>query len=271
MGKPTAAAKPALAPAGAAGRRAKLLSSDGRALAALEKLGYSGVEMLEIFDRCEEQGFWIKDTKGRFLWVNTVFFINNGFRHRSEILGLTDFDICAPALATQYRLDDEKVLRGVKITSRIELVGRFDHSMRWFVTSKIPLHHRRGRIIGTVGTGCLYKKGDRKVPDNSPLAAAMKIIAESFHEPFGRGKLAKQCGMSLRDFHRKFREAYHVTPHDYVRQLRVRASCNALVFSQKTLARIAGEFGFSDQSHFTREFHRLIGEPPGVYRARHQR
>ena len=97
----------------------------------------------------------------------------------------------------------------------------------------------------------------------------MKFLAENYHEPFDRRKLAKQCGMSLRDFHRKFREAYHVTPHDYVRQLRVRASCNALVFSGKTLARIASEYGFSDQSHFTREFHRDCSvRAPSLNRAR---
>ncbi len=251
--------------------RTKPPVSDARILSALEALGCSGLGLLELFDRYEESGFWIKDTKGRFLWVNTAFVLHNGFRRRSEILGLTDFDLCAPALATQYRLDDEKVLKGGRISSRIEMIGRFDHSMHWSVTSKIPLRNGRGRIIGTAGMGYPYKKGAGKVPDDSPLAGAMKLITERFHEPFDRRDLAKRCGMSLRDFHRKFREAYHVTPHDYVRQLRVRASCNALVFSQKTLARIAGEFGFSDQSHFTREFHRLIGEPPGVYRARHQR
>jgi AraC-like DNA-binding protein len=253
----------------ARGRRAP--ASDAGMLAVLAEMDCSGLGLIELFDRFEDAGFWIKDTKGRFLWVNTPFLLFNGLHSRSEILGRTDFDLCTPALATQYRLDDEKVLRGARIISRIELVGRFDHSMGWFVTTKIPLCNHRGRIIGTAGVGHPYKKQEAGLQDESPLAAAMKIIAESFHEPFDRRKLAKQCGMSLRDFHRKFREAYHVTPHDYVRQLRVRASCKALVFSQKTLARIATEFGFSDQSHFTREFHRLIGEPPGVYRARHQR
>jgi AraC-like DNA-binding protein len=270
MAKSSPAIKPSPARSARPTRR-KTPISDARILAGLEALGYSGLGLIELFDRYEDSGFWIKDTKGRFLWVNTAFVIYNGFRHRSEILGLTDFDLCAPALATQYRMDDEKVLKGGRISSRIEMIGRFDHSMHWSVTSKIPIRNRKGRIIGTAGMGYPYKKGDGKVPDESPLAGAMKLITERFHEPFDRRDLAKRCGMSLRDFHRKFRDAYHVTPHDYVRQLRVRASCNALVFSQKTLARIASEFGFSDQSHFTREFHRLIGEPPGVYRARHQR
>ena len=48
-------------------------------------------------------------------------------------------------------------------------------------------------------------------------------------------------------------------------------SCSALVFSQKSLAQIATEFGFADQSHFTKEFRRVIGGTPRDYRARYQR
>jgi len=39
-------------------------------------------------------------------------------------------------------------------------------------------------------------------------------------------------------------------------------SCSALVFSRKTLAEVASDFGFADQSHFTKEFRRIIGEMP---------
>lgn len=251
--------------------RKRPAASDARLLADLESRGFSGLGIIELFDRFEEAAFWIKDTKGRFVWVSYSFLLHFGLRTRSEVLGRTDFDLCEPSLAAQYHLDDEKVLKGKRIISRIEMVGRFDHSMRWCITTKIPVYNRRGRIIGTTGIGQPYQKDEVSFMGASPLAEAMKFLAANFHEPFDRRKLAQQCGMSLRDFHRKFREAYHVTPHDYVRQLRVRASCNALVFSGKTLARIASEYGFSDQSHFTREFHRLIGEPPGVYRARHQR
>ena len=75
----------------------------------------------------------------------------------------------------------------------------------------------------------------------------------------------------MRAFERQFRAAYDSSPHDYIRQLRVRMSCSALVFSQKSLAQVATEFGFADQSHFTKEFRRVIGGTPRDYRARYQR
>lgn len=33
------------------------------------------------------------------------------------------------------------------------------------------------------------------------------------------------------------------------------------------LAELASELGFADQAHLTREFRRVIGRPPGAYRA----
>ena len=60
-----------------------------------------------------------------------------------------------------------------------------------------------------------------------------------------------------------------MSPHQYIRELRVRMSCSALVFSRKTLAEVASDFGFADQSHFTKEFRRIIGETPRAYRVRY--
>jgi len=48
-------------------------------------------------------------------------------------------------------------------------------------------------------------------------------------------------------------------------------SCGALVFSKKSLAEVASEFGFADQSHFAKEFRRIMGDTPRTYRERYQR
>ena len=43
-----------------------------------------------------------------------------------------------------------------------------------------------------------------------------------------------------------------------------------LVFSRKSLADVATESGFADQSHFTKEFRRFMNETPRAYRRRYQ-
>jgi AraC family L-rhamnose operon transcriptional activator RhaR/AraC family L-rhamnose operon regulatory protein RhaS len=103
------------------------------------------------------------------------------------------------------------------------------------------------------------------------LSEAIRFVSQHFAEPITNQELAKACGLSVRAFERQFRATYQSSPHDYVRQMRVRMSCSALVFSKKSLAEVASTFGFADQSHFAKEFRRIMGDTPREYRARYQR
>jgi len=43
-----------------------------------------------------------------------------------------------------------------------------------------------------------------------------------------------------------------------------------LVYSEFSIAEVASEYGFSDQSHFAKEFRRIMAETPRQYRTRFQ-
>jgi AraC-like DNA-binding protein len=77
--------------------------------------------------------------------------------------------------------------------------------------------------------------------------------------------------MSVRAFERKFHASFHLTPQKYLRKLRLRVASRALVDTGETLAEIAAGCGFSDQSHFTREFRRHFGRTPRDYREHYAR
>ena len=72
--------------------------------------------------------------------------------------------------------------------------------------------------------------------------------------------------MSVRAFERKFRAIFHLTPQKYLRKLQMRMASRALVYTEQPLADVALRCGFSDQSHFTREFRRHFGRTPREYR-----
>lgn len=244
-------------------------------LATLRRIGASPPEVIELFDYLEDTPLWMKDAAGHYAWVNVSFLLNFGVKTRAEIIGRTDYDLCGEVLANQYRIDDERVLRGQRILSRVELVGRFDHTARWCVTSKVPLRDPRGRIVGTAGVTRPLSQRETKgatpsTPAGSPLSVAIRFISQNYADRITNDDLAKACGLSVRAFERQFQAAYHCSPHDYVRQLRVRMSCSALVFSPKSLAAVATEFGFADQSHFTKEFKKFMAETPRAYRTRYQ-
>jgi AraC-like DNA-binding protein len=253
-----------------------MTSADDNMLATLSRIGAVAPEVIELFDYLEDTPLWMKDEAGHYEWANVSFLLNFGVKTRAEIIGRTDYDFCTEVLANQYRIDDERVLRGERILSRVELVGRFDHTARWCVTSKVPLRDLKGKIVGTAGvTRPVNARESNAVsadaPMGSPLSVAIRFISQRYADKITNEDLAKACGLSVRALERQFQAAYNVSPHDYIRQLRVRMSCSALVFSRKSLAEVATEYGFADQSHFTKEFRKFLAETPRAYRTRYQK
>ena len=236
---------------------------------ALRRLGTIAAPAIELFDQLPDVPFWIKDTEGRFRWVNTAMVLLNGRRTRDEVIGQTDSTFSEATRASQFLHDDARVLAGQRVIGRIELIV-FNHIGRWYTTSKLPLQDARSRVVGTVGLAVPHREGGQGIDEGGALAAAMTFISRNYREPLTNTRIAKACGMSVRAFERQFRNSYDCTPHTYVRHLRVRLSCEALVYSNRSLTDIAEEHGFSDQSHFTKEFHNTMAMTPRAYRARYR-
>jgi AraC family transcriptional regulator len=77
-------------------------------------------------------------------------------------------------------------------------------------------------------------------------------------------ELAKLAGLSPFHFARSFRKATGTSPHQYLIRLRVERAQELLQQTpgDKSLAAIAAEVGFYDQSHFCRHFRRIVGVTP---------
>jgi AraC-like DNA-binding protein len=240
-------------------------------IAGFRRIGAVPSETTELFDFLDETPMWVKDRKGYYQWVNVAFLLNFGLGARTDIIDRTDFDVCGEVLAHQYRLDDERVLRGERIISRVELVGRFDHTARWSKTSKVPLHDDHGRIVGTAGVTRPLGEHEARASTHSPLGAAIQFISRNLARSISNRDMAKAYGLSARAFERHFRRAYGTSPHVFVRRIRIRKSCGELVFSRKSIAEIGNECGFADQSHFAKSFHRIMRCTPSEYRSRYMR
>jgi AraC-like DNA-binding protein len=78
--------------------------------------------------------------------------------------------------------------------------------------------------------------------------------------------LSSASGASPFHLCRAFGRQVGASPYAYALQRRVAVARDRLS-GPKTISRIAHEFGFADQSHFTRLFLRVFGLTPGEYRA----
>jgi len=103
------------------------------------------------------------------------------------------------------------------------------------------------------------------------LNDARDLLHERYAESLRMGDVASAVGVEPDRLARAFRRVYREPLAAYMRRLRVRAAADLLVLDQDTtIAAIAAEVGFADQSHLTRCFLRTIGTTPARYRAAHR-
>ena len=82
--------------------------------------------------------------------------------------------------------------------------------------------------------------------------------------------LAQSAGVHPTHLARTFRRFHGRSLGDYVTGLRIQRACRALGSADDTLAAIASDAGFADQSHFTRIFRDAVGITPARYRRAHR-
>ncbi len=77
--------------------------------------------------------------------------------------------------------------------------------------------------------------------------------------------LARQAGLSARQFQRRFQNTTGIPPKVLCRLARLQHVLELARQPRATLGRIAALAGYADQSHFHREFREFAGTSPGEY------
>src|SRR5580693_7529502 len=78
--------------------------------------------------------------------------------------------------------------------------------------------------------------------------------------------LAAECNLSVSHFAHAFRRTFGQPPHRWLMERRIDAVKNLLLTSRLTLAEVATQCGFADQSALSRSFKRVLNESPGEWR-----
>jgi PAS domain S-box-containing protein len=108
---------------------------------------------------------WYKDAKGRYTMVNQAF-ARAYHLLPDDIVGKTDFDLCAREKALEFKLSDEEVIRSGKMQF-IEQIEEFSKGQKVYETYKTPIRDDQGRIIGISGIS-------RDVSDSTWMEKALR-------------------------------------------------------------------------------------------------
>jgi AraC-like DNA-binding protein len=96
------------------------------------------------------------------------------------------------------------------------------------------------------------------------VRAARALLHEAYAEPLSLAALAGAAQLAPARLSRVFRAEVGLPPHAYLELVRVEEAKRRLRRGDP-IADVAFATGFSDQSHLTRRFRRVVGVTPGVY------
>jgi transcriptional regulator GlxA family with amidase domain len=101
-----------------------------------------------------------------------------------------------------------------------------------------------------------------------PLAALPGWVTDNPAADYRIEKLAQLSNMSLRTFHRLFRDTFERSPAQWIRSMRVECARRLLEQSEKTLQEVSAASGLGSADAMRRIFLRQLGVTPSNYRAR---
>ncbi|MDT7837499.1 AraC family transcriptional regulator [Aquabacterium sp. OR-4] len=95
-----------------------------------------------------------------------------------------------------------------------------------------------------------------------PVARAVQVLRERFHEPLRIDDLAREARMSVSTFHHHFKALTAMSPLQYQKQLRLTEARRLMLADKVEAATAAYRVGYESPSQFSREYSRLFGAPP---------
>jgi AraC-like DNA-binding protein len=94
------------------------------------------------------------------------------------------------------------------------------------------------------------------------IAGALERLREDFDRPLRIEDVARESGMSVSGFHHHFRAVTAMSPLQFQKRVRLQEARRLMLAENLDAAGAGQRVGYSDASHFTREYKRLFGAPP---------
>ncbi|MEF3091779.1 AraC family transcriptional regulator [Raoultella sp. WB_B2P2-3] len=91
-------------------------------------------------------------------------------------------------------------------------------------------------------------------------------IHSHYNDEWDIGKFMQYCQVSKSQLFRLFQETFNQSPLKWLKNYRLSQARRLLVETDDTIGKIAGQVGYNDPLHFSRDFHRAVGVSPSEFR-----
>ncbi len=222
-----------------------------------------------LFDNIPRVYFFVKDLESRMVIGSRPLLLRLGLESPDDLVGKTDFDYFPRHVAENFIRDDQMVIQsGKPLINHLELWYNDQRMLEMFVTQKHPVFADDGSIIGVMGTVQNYEHNKQQVIPYAAVIRVVDYIREHYGDRIKVPDLADLAGISTRQLNRRFVEVFGISVQNFLIKTRIQASCDSLLNGDRSIAEIATDVGFCDQSAFTQHFRKHIGVTPYKYRSR---
>ncbi|QHI68783.1 helix-turn-helix domain-containing protein [Tichowtungia aerotolerans] len=119
-------------------------------------------------------------------------------------------------------------------------------------------------------TGHLMEAQQASSLSNRQIRAVENAMQQiQMNETLNLEILSRQYGLSSTHFRKLFREHFGHSPREARQAAKMKAACDALVYSELSVSEIADRLGFTNIHNFSRAFRKAIGRAPTAYRNGH--
>jgi AraC family transcriptional regulator len=134
----------------------------------------------------------------------------------------------------------------------------------WFLdlAEKI-IYHEYGNCLALNGIHSVKTETKKEILRR--LKIARQYMDDCFPEINDIGEVAAACSLSEFHFFRSFKQAYSITPYQYLLQKRLEFAKSMLPVRDMTLSKIAAQCNFSDLPTFSKAFKKQFGVAPSQY------
>lgn len=223
-------------------------------------------QLTALFDCMSDVYFYAKNLKSQFTMANSAELKLVGVSDIKEFLGKTDYDFFDKSLADMYTSEDAKVFKGQSIINRQWMVPDHDGQMNWYLSTKLPLKNKEGKVIGLCGLLRDIKKSGKELKPYYDLSQVIDYVNKHFREQIKVQTLADILGVSVSQLDRKFKDFTGVSPSTFIVKVRLAAVASGLLQTDKTVSQLAYENGFYDHSQLSRFFKTHYKVSPSEYR-----
>ena len=220
-----------------------------------------------VFDHLPDTVFFIKDRDGRYVSANQTLVERCGLRDKSQLLDRRPSDVLGETLGRGYESQDRVVLEtGQKLVDQLELHAVRSKDVGWCLTTKMPLFGRDGSVAGLVGISRDLRLPDMTSDDFEHISEAIRFAEQNISQRPANAKLASIASMSVYQLDRRMQRVFGLTTGQWVLKTRISHASRLLIETGMSVADVALEAGYADQSAFTRQFRRSTGLSPSEYR-----